>query len=62
MHQAEEINQQFLELYDALQDNISSNIDQVKSVLSERYSMENLSDRDVMELFTVQFHMVAKRI
>jgi 2-polyprenyl-3-methyl-5-hydroxy-6-metoxy-1,4-benzoquinol methylase len=62
MHQAEEVNQQFLELYDALQENISGNIDQVKSVLAERYSMENLSDRDVMELFTVQFHLVAKRI
>jgi len=62
MHPPEEINQQFLELYDALQKNISGNIDQVKSVLNERYSMDRLSDTDVMELFTVQFHLVARRI
>jgi 2-polyprenyl-3-methyl-5-hydroxy-6-metoxy-1,4-benzoquinol methylase len=62
MHQPEEINQQFLELYDDLQNNISNNIDQVKTVLAERYSMDNLSDSHVMELFTVQFHLVAKRI
>jgi len=62
MHEIQEINQEFLQLYDALQNNISSNINQVKTVLNQRYSMENLSDSDVMELFTVQFHMIAKKI
>jgi len=61
MHQTEDINQNFLELYDSLQNTIPSNIKLVKSVLNERYSMENLSDTDVMELFTVQFHLYATK-
>lgn len=61
MHQTEDINQNFLELYDSLQNTIPSNINLVKSVLNDRYSMENLSDRDVMELFTVQFHLYATK-
>jgi 2-polyprenyl-3-methyl-5-hydroxy-6-metoxy-1,4-benzoquinol methylase len=62
MHKTGEINQQFLELYEALQNAIEKNIDHVKSVLNERYSMEKITDQDVQELFTVQFHLVATRI
>ena len=62
MHQSDDLNEPFLDLYDALQNNISGNIDQVKSVLAERYSLHQLSERDVMELFTVQFHLIAKKV
>lgn len=61
MHQEEELNPLFLDLYDALQNNIDSNLSEVKSILTERYSIQNLSDQDVMELFTVQFHLRAQK-
>lgn len=61
MHQEEDLNQLFLDLYDALQSNIESNMSEVKKILTERYAMQELTDQDVMELFTVQFHLRARK-